>query len=101
MPDVEVANRFSLILFRTKRTNSRTNPASPDKLQLIIHRFHAILYRVHGMEPEHLAVARTAAHSEGARLRLFPGAMDVAPSTEQTGTASRPAPAQKSTRLYD
>ena len=77
MQGVEVATRFSLILLCLFRTKSKhrgpgPNPASPHKLQLFIPRFHAILYRVHGMEPEHFARGEDNCAFRGCALVLIP-----------------------------
>jgi len=75
MQGVEVATRFSSILSVWNREDKHRepgpNPASPHKLQLFIPRFHAILYRVHGMEPGHFAGGNRCAY-RGCALVLIP-----------------------------
>jgi len=76
MQGVEVATRFSSILSVWNREDKHRepgpNPASPHKLQLFIPRFHAILYRVHGMEPEHFARGEDNCAFRGCTLALIP-----------------------------
>lgn len=68
-------NSVSFCFDRTERNthrDSQLSPGNPDRLQLITY-FGSTLYcteknRVHGMEPEHLPVARMAAR---ARARAY------------------------------
>jgi hypothetical protein len=85
---------FNQVQFDSAPHKGGNNSRNFDRLQPKLFQFHAVLYIVHRMELEH-------SHGEdncvfgGRRLVLIPGAMDVAPSIEQTGTESPPVPASE------